>query len=1193
RFAWFAQPDPQVAPLSALLIKLSGSAGAWTTADRVDVPFANYALRLLRGNAVALDGSETGLTFTPPGSTSDALVVSPVSGGKERIFPLAGAVSLPLLAGAAGCLSFSTASDHAGLTDLDVGIRYFITSYAAPGYVDSQRYPVFDLLAGGAAGDATALALGGVLDPVDPQNENRSFLTVAPATGGAPLRTYFRNPLGEALRVAPRPSAKLVFRTLVTDQPATPGAPPAPGQPFYLTPCGDFTVQLVDANALGGDGLYRNRVMAGLAGAEYVSLAPVVPTVLSFEPNGGAYAPATYGTPRGADPPPPAFGGLTASAATAWATMYADGASAPFSLAPANLTYYAQPDSAVMHGGDTQLLAYRELRAGSLPPPAGGSPGAAATVLPVFPLAPYAGSGLTPSSPFRDLEVKVLSPTRRAAMPPAVAPPPVALAAGGAGAPTYTTTPQGLLLELGGDESWQTLTLAQSQLPGGGTLDLQLNGVRGALKDALQSNQLFLVISDAGKFLSCCSPTYVYTQAVSDALAETDKVPADVVQQLLPLIGSSYAAREGYVDALLAQLAPYVLDAAALAQLASAANVPAPVIAALQPLAGTAFATYAQFQTALAKALSAGDLSAWGRTVGEYAAHGFAMYAGAPVTYGHAMLADAAKLELVVQGYTFDLSPYRWDAYRTVLIFKFLKAPLGELVADATSWSHAADFNGSVTAVQQQLAALVSAGSPGDPDLRYFLQTVVGDPNWNGVLALNARVPLDGLPQEIEGLAAGIDAAQFGAHHVGVSITPVVPDTANQKLKALPSSMFGLIDYESPEHLSDPSSAYGFKVLKLTVLFANSAIVAFASKAELLANQLFGEAVSLNGPYGNVLDFTGTYLKNPDGTGSYLFANSDLNVFGLPNSAVFDRIVVSRAQFVTLSPASGANVKDVSTKFLFAGTIGFKPLPGFDVLSFGTAPGATPPAGLAYSNLSVDMDFDVDIPAYKTFRFDIGALAFDVATSRARPDSLYAHFPLKLTGLVGGGADTRPDKASFMPVDTPLAGGGGLSDSWYALTFSLNLGTPGALAAQIGFDAGFVAAWSPSAKGALDAYVGLSIPGVKGGKRSISLQGVLTLAFGDIGFIVSGTSYILELRAITLSVLSLTFPPTGQTSILLFGDPKGSDRETLGWYAGYAKSAGNQQKTSSPQLAGLEPEVAQWAQRARRDVVALADILPS
>ncbi len=393
--------------------------------------------------------------------------------------------------------------------------------------------------------------------------------------------------------------------------------------------------------------------------------------------------------------------------------------------------------------------------------------------------------------------------------------------------------------------------------------------------------------------------------------------------------------------------------------------------------------------------------------------------------------------------------------------------------------------------------------------------------------------------------------------------------------------------------MSDPSSAYGFKVLKLTVLFANSAIVAFASKAELLANQLFGEAVALSGPYGNVLDFTGAYLKNPDGTGSYLFSNSDVNVFALPSSAVFDRIVVSRAQFVTLSPASGANVKNVSTKFLFAGTIGFQPLPGFDVLSFGTAPGATPPAGLAYSNLSVDMDFDVDIPSYKTFRFDIGALAFDVATSRARPDSLYAHFPLKLTGLVGGGADTRPDKANYMPVDTPLTGGGGIGDSWYALTFSLNLGTPGALAAQIGFDAGFVAAWSPSGKGALDAYVGLSIPGVKGGKRSISLQGVLTLAFGDIGFIVSGTSYILELRTITLSLLSLTFPPTGQTSILLFGDPKGSDRETLGWYAGYAKSAGNQQKTTSPQLAGLAPEVVQWAQRARRDVVALADILPS
>ena len=940
------------------------------------------------------------------------------------------------------------------------------------------------------------------------------------------MRTYFRNPLGQPVHVTPRASAKVVFRTLVTDQPPSPDAPPLPGQPYYLTPAGDFTVApIATAQQLGaGNGVYRNRLMAGLAGAEYVSLATAAPTVLSFEPNGKAYAPATFAPPpSGADTPTPAFAGLSRAASTAWAYLHADavtGGDATDAVGPESLIYYAQPDSSVMHGGDTQLLSYRELRAGALPPPGVNGPA-------WFPLAPYAGSSgsvLKEGSFFRQLEFRVLSPTRRKTIPPP--PPNESPNAATAAADGYTTTPQGLLLHLDANEGWQTLTLAQSLLTGStlgtGTLDLQLFDVRGALKDALQSNQLFLVISDAKKFLSCCSVPYVFTQAVSDALAETAQVPADVMAQLQPLIGTPpFTSREAFVGAV-------------------------------QPL------------------ISADAFAKYGDTIVEY----------------------AAKFELVIQGYTFDLSPYRWSSFRTVLIFKFINAALSHLVDDTTTWSHPDDFNASATAAQQQLQGILTNANTSDPDMQYFVNTVAADPNWNGILALSARVPLDGLPEAIEGLAAGIDASQFDAHHVGVSITPVVPDTVNKKLVATPSSMFGLVDYESPDHITDATSAYQFKVLKLTVLFANSAIAAFASKVELLVNQLFGEGVALAGAPGNLLDFTGVYLKNPDGTGSYLFTNTDVNVFALPVSPVFDRIVVSRAQFVTLTPPAGANVKNVSTKFLLAGTIGFRPLPGFDALSFGTEPGVTPASGLAYTNLSVDMNFDVDIPAQKTFAFDIGAIAFDVATSHTRSGSLYAHFPLKLTGIVGGGASSRPDKSDYMPVDTPLTGGGGIGDDWYALAFSLNLGTPGALAAQIGFDAGFIIAWSPSS-GSLNAYIGLSIPGVKGGKRSISLQGVITLAFGDIAFIVSETSYILELRTITLSILSLTFPPTGQTSILLFGDPKGTDRTTLGWYAGYAKSSGNKQPTNGPQLAGLHPEVLQWSQRAQRDVIPLADVLPS
>ncbi|MBV8645597.1 MAG: hypothetical protein JO225_16970, partial [Candidatus Eremiobacteraeota bacterium] len=352
---------------------------------------------------------------------------------------------------------------------------------------------------------------------------------------------------------------------------------------------------------------------------------------------------------------------------------------------------------------------------------------------------------------------------------------------------------------------------------------------------------------------------------------------------------------------------------------------------------------------------------------------------------------------------------------------------------------------------------------------------------------------------------------------------------------------------------------------------------------------LFGESAKLRGASASILTFLGSYVKSGTaGGGSYLFTNDDVNVFDMPTSAVLQRIVVSRAQFVTLTPAAGADTELVESQFLLAGSIVFRAIAGFDVFSFGSDD-PTSNAGLTYTNLSVDLSFNSVTPSYKTFTFDTSAIAFDVATSTARAASLYRHFPLQLTGLSAGGADTRPDKANFMPVQTPMAGSGGLRETWYGLAFSLNLGTPGALAAEIGFTAGFVAAWSPT-DGALAVFVGLSIPGVKNGRRAISLQGVLTLNFGDLSFVVNGTSYILEMRTITLSVLSLSFPPTGQTSILLFGDPSGADRETLGWYAAFNKPT-NSSAPASPPLGGLPAGVLQWSDHARRDVVPLADLV--
>jgi hypothetical protein len=65
---------------------------------------------------------------------------------------------------------------------------------------------------------------------------------------------------------------------------------------------------------------------------------------------------------------------------------------------------------------------------------------------------------------------------------------------------------------------------------------------------------------------------------------------------------------------------------------------------------------------------------------------------------------------------------------------------------------------------------------------------------------------------------------------------------------------------------------------------------------------------------------------------------------------------------------------------------------------------------------------------------------------------------------------------------------------------------------------------------------------------------VVKLKIQRIKFLVDkGGGYVLLLNNISLSLLTLTFPPNGQTTAYLFGSP--GDNTTLGWYAGYVENA--------------------------------------
>ncbi|MCU1233616.1 MAG: hemagglutinin protein, partial [Candidatus Solibacter sp.] len=1065
-----------------------------TTADLIEFQFQNYTLHITRGNGIKVDGTDTGLVFTA-GAAPNLLIASAQGLQPPVNFDLLNPMGLPLIVpDTPGVFSFAITTDHSGLDDLDVGLRYFMTSADDPEYADTLRYPVFDLTPltdglPGASSDATQLQFNAVFDPVDQLNGDRTYLTIASLTVASPaageaaataIRSYYLNPVGQPLRVAPAATAKLIFNTVVQ---YVPGEFPVP-QPYYMVPAGDFAITAPPAIG-GAAGLVTANVMCGVSAVEYVQLADSAANTLTFSPNCNAFSAAAYSVDPKTQQTKVQFSPLNNFAQTSWAWLTSSGGSLP---------YYAQPDTSVLFvppassktAGDSSgapaFLNYGAMQAGVLsggPTAAEGATG--------FPMVPYSGIQGDAPDIFQQLELQVLSPTRRSQIPSAGQNAPRALGADVAS--TQGTTPQGLLLELEGN-AWQSLTLAQSSLtaaafptvnpPAGGYAPvystdtsggsplyeqaLLLYDVSGSLQAALQSNVVFLVASSGSDFLKCCSVPYVVTQLVLDELAKQANIPQATIAKLNPLLNNSY--------------------------------------------------TGAAFLSALQALLSADEFKQYGQTIAEY----------------------SAAFQFVVQGFEFDMSPYLWDRNGTMLLFKFQNQTLGDLINDVNTWSYASEFNDNPQATQTTLAKYIqTARDSKDTDMQNFITSIVDNPNWSGILAINVQVPLTGLPPQLQGLAAGIDPALFQAHHIASTVTPVVVNSG--ELVAKPSSVSGLINYPDQGPITDTESDYQYKVRTLKMVLENSAITDFSSVVELLINKLFGDATSLVGSQNSVIDFNGIYQQQGS-QGTYLFVNNSRNAFQM-SSGVLNQIVISAAQFVT----TGTDGEQVKSKFLFSGFIDFLALPAFDAFSFGDDAGQ---GGLSFGNLSVDLSFNAVIPTYKTFTFDAANVTLDTGTSVARSGSLYSHFPLKLTALSSGDSTNTPAKSNFMPVGTPLSSGG-LGSTWYGLTFSLNLGTPGALAAAVGFNAGFIVAWSPGGSSTQQSlFIGLSLPGVKGGERAITLQGVIKLTFGDILFTANGDSYILQLRNIALKILLLTIPPSGQTNIILFGDPAGADRDTLG-----------------------------------------------
>ncbi|WP_166923161.1 hypothetical protein [Flavobacterium poyangense] len=516
--------------------------------------------------------------------------------------------------------------------------------------------------------------------------------------------------------------------------------------------------------------------------------------------------------------------------------------------------------------------------------------------------------------------------------------------------------------------------------------------------------------------------------------------------------------------------------------------------------------------------------------------------------------------------------------YKNVLIFKFCTGKLTDKVQNIQGWNSPDTFNDTSSNGLPNLSMWLQQYIQSGID-KYTIQhdndylnfyNIATNPNWQGVIALGVDISVQDFPKELQGLLAGIDLDNFYAHHFGIDISIVNNDKGTVAMKPT-SSMFALIDYEDPTFEgmgSDPieyknsapingSVDYDFVVLQLKIVFTNSKIYNYNSYLALTVNKLFGEKIDLSNR-ANLIILTGTY-ENSNGVPSYAFTNTSDNVLNPVNTNIITDVEIIKTAFVTVVSQNDLTSNTVNSKFSFWGFINYNDLEGFDLFSFGTEPEATTNnfRGLSYSNMYVDLTFQLETPTTKTFVFDISQMSFDVGQSTPRKDSLYSHFPLQLSGITNGDATNSPTSQGYLNVAIPsLQQQQSVSGQWYALVFNLNMGTLGSLASSAGFTSTFMMAWCVGANG---AWAGVKLPGVNPQAPSFSLQGVLKLNIGSILLQkATGTeevAYLMKINNIALELFSLSFPPGGNICFMLFGNPAANAKpESLGWYGSYVKS---------------------------------------
>lgn len=512
---------------------------------------------------------------------------------------------------------------------------------------------------------------------------------------------------------------------------------------------------------------------------------------------------------------------------------------------------------------------------------------------------------------------------------------------------------------------------------------------------------------------------------------------------------------------------------------------------------------------------------------------------------------DAFK-HMHIGGWGIQLSPFA-EGDDPIVVIKYDSRPLRELAGMREQWTAPDKFDPGGK-LEARLRKMFDSAKTGD-DFLGKLARRIDDSSWNGLLILDAKLPLDGIPDQMRSIAAGLPKV-LAVPYLGLDASGI--DPAQPVAEPWRSALFGLVhhDDKEPAWEEDAESQISMRVPRLVLRVENDAVDRFECTIQLRIPQIF-EFRSTKPQ--EILELQGRYesrVSNGKRHDTYIFeaAGSYRKEFGA-RSVVRD-LALRRLRLVT-NKSEGDYTEG---RFLIDGDISFNELGGVDLLGI---------EKLEFTDFAIDLGFFVEGLRRLKLKFNYPNLNFDLdgfnTGSGRRGGNLpgfLRSFPLKLKGLRFGEFDLT--SLGFLRlgnlVSTPDFDIG--SDFKFALEFDLDLGSLGSLAKKLErFKLQVLVGWKPIwENGAFKVNriaAGFRIDlGEGGGGIDLGLQDILRLRAERFNFkrenVGDKDLIILSADDCHLDVLGNTFPEDGKFSLFLFanlGDPNPFERP--GWYASF------------------------------------------